>query len=34
VYLYLETHLISSLNDNFKRKKTPENGYLDSSRLV
>jgi hypothetical protein len=34
VNLYLESHFISSLNDNCKRKKTPENGYLDSSRLV
>ena len=31
---YLENYLISSLNDFCKRKKTPENGYLDSSRLV
>jgi hypothetical protein len=30
----LENYLISSLNDNCKRKKTPENGYLDSFRLV
>jgi hypothetical protein len=32
--LYLETDFISSLNDYRKRKKTPENGYLDSSRLL
>ena len=31
---YLENYLISSLNDFCKRKKTPENGCLDSSRLV
>ncbi len=31
--LYLEDHLISRLNDYCKRKETPENGYLDSSRL-
>jgi hypothetical protein len=32
--LYLENYLISSLNDNCKRKETPENGYVDSFRLV
>jgi hypothetical protein len=32
--LYLENHLISSLNYYYKRMETPENGYLDSSRLV
>ncbi len=32
--LYLEYYLISGLNDYCKRKETPENGYLDSSRLV
>jgi hypothetical protein len=31
---YLENYLISSLIDNCKRKKTPENGYPDSFRLV
>ncbi len=34
VNLYLESHLISSLNDNCKRNKPPENGYLNKSRLV
>jgi hypothetical protein len=29
--LYLENCLVSSLNDNFKRKETPENGYLVNS---
>ena len=33
-HLYLEKCSISSLNDYCKRKKTPENGYLDSSRLA
>ncbi len=32
--LNLKNYLISSLNYNCKRKKTPENGYVDSSRLV
>jgi hypothetical protein len=32
--LYLESHLISSLKDYCKQRETPENGYLDSSRLV
>ncbi len=32
--LNLKNHLISGLNDYCKRKETPENGYLDSSRLV
>jgi hypothetical protein len=32
--LYLENHLISSLNDYGKRKETPENAYLDSPSLV
>ncbi len=32
--LYHENHLILCLNDYCKRKETPENGYLDSSRLV
>jgi hypothetical protein len=32
--LYLEDNLISGLNNYCKRKETPENGYLDSSRLV
>jgi hypothetical protein len=31
--LYLENHLISSLNDYCKRKETPQNGKLESSRL-
>ena len=31
---YLENYLTSSLNDFCKRKKTPENGYLASFRLV
>jgi hypothetical protein len=30
-FLYLDNHLISSLNNNSKRKETPENGYLDTS---
>jgi hypothetical protein len=33
-FFYLENHLISILNDYCKRKEAPENGYLDSSRLV
>jgi hypothetical protein len=32
-HLYLEMYSISSLNDYFKLKKTPENDYLASSRL-
>ena len=32
-FLYLENYLISSLNNNCKRKETPEYGYLDTSRL-
>ena len=32
--LYLENHLISSLNDYCKRKETPEKCYLESSRLA
>ncbi len=32
--LYLEKNSISTLNDYWKRKITPENVYLDSSRLA
>ncbi len=32
--LYLENHFISSLNDYCKRKETPQNGKLESFRLV
>ncbi len=31
---YLENHLNSSLNEYFKQKKTLENSYLGSSRLI
>jgi hypothetical protein len=31
---YLENHLISRLNDYWKRKETPKNCYLESSRLA
>ena len=31
---YLENYLFSSLNDHCKRKETPKNGYLDSSKLI
>jgi hypothetical protein len=32
--LYLEKYSISTLNDYWKRKITPENVYLDGSRLA
>ncbi len=32
--LYLENYFISRLNEFCKRKETPRNGYLESSRLV
>ena len=32
--LYLDNHLISSLKEYFKQKKTLENSYLGSSRLL